>query len=112
MPAPLSPFQRNGQTVFMDSQRIQGNFFQLLNAAMAFIFKHLSLSGTTDTLEREEHLTIPYKAIREGVLNSLTHRSYKEAGGSVGIAIYDDRVEIETPVLFRPTGMQKNEVRA
>lgn len=77
-------------------------FFRLLNAAMAFIFKHLSLSGTTDGLEREEQLTIPYKAIREGVLNNLAHRSYREAGGSVGIAIYDDRVEIENPGTFPP----------
>lgn len=51
-------------------------------------------------MEREEHLTIPYKAIREGVLNALTHRSYRDAGGSVGIAIYDDRVEIENPGTF------------
>ena len=98
----LARFKGTDKTVFMDSQRIHGNFFQLLNAAMAFIFKHLSLSGTTDTLEREEHLSIPYKAIREGVLNSLAHRSYREAGGSVGIAIYDDRVEIENPGTFPP----------
>ena len=98
----LARFKGTDKTVFMDSQRIHGNFFQLLNVAMAFIFKHLSLSGTTDTLEREEHLTIPYKAIREGVVNSLTHRSYKEAGGSVGIAIYDDRVEIENSGTFPP----------
>ena len=96
----LARFKGTDKTVFMDSQRLHGNFFQLLNAAMAFIFKHLSLSGTTDTLEREEHLTIPYKAIREGVLNALTHRSYRDAGGSVGIAIYDDRVEIENPGTF------------
>ncbi len=96
----LARFKGTDKMVFMDSQRIHGNIFQLLNAAMAFIFKHLSLSGTTDSLEREEHLTIPYKAIREGVLNSLTHRSYVEAGGSVGIAIYDDRVEIENPGAF------------
>lgn len=75
----LARFRGIDKTVFMDNQRIQGNFFQLLNAAMAFIFKHLSLSGTTDTLEREEHLTIPYKAIREGVVNALTHRSYRDA---------------------------------
>lgn len=54
---------------------------------MTFIFKHLSLSGTTDTLEREEHLAIPYKAIREGILNALAHRSYRDAGGPIGIAI-------------------------
>ena len=32
----------------------------------------------------------------------MTHRSYKDAGGSVGIAIYDDRVEIENPGSFPP----------
>ena len=98
----LARFKGTDKTVFMDSQHIHGHFFQLLNAAMAFIFKHLSLSGTTDTLEREEHLTIPYKAIREGVINALVHRSYREAGGTVGIAIYDDRVEIENPGKFPP----------
>ena len=98
----LARFRGTDKAVFMDNQRIHGNFFQLLNAAMAFIFKHLSLSGTTDTLEREEHLTIPYKAIREGVLNSLAHRSYRDAGGSVSIAIYDNRVEIENPGSFPP----------
>ena len=96
----LARFRGSDKTVFMDNQRIYGNLFQLLNAAMTFIFKHLSLSGTTDTLEREEHLTIPYKAIREGVLNALAHRSYRDAGGSIGIAIYDDRVEIENPGMF------------
>ena len=34
----LARFKGTDKTVFMDSQRIQGNFFQLLNAAMAFIF--------------------------------------------------------------------------
>ncbi len=99
----LARFKGTDKTVFMDSQRIMGNLFQQLNAAMAFVFKHLSLSGTTDTLEREEQLAIPYKAIREGILNSCAHRSYSEAGGSVGIAIYDDRVEIENPGTFPTT---------
>jgi len=36
----LARFRGIDKTVFMDNQRIQGNFFQLLNAAMAFIFKH------------------------------------------------------------------------
>ena len=96
----LARFKGTDKTVFMDNQRIHGNLFQLLNAAMSFIFKHLSLSGTTDTLERDEQLTIPYKAIREGILNALAHRSYRDAGGSVGISIYDDRVEIENPGTF------------
>ena len=99
----LARFKGTDKTVFTDNQRVHGNLFQLLDAAMAFIFKHLSMSGTTETLEREEHLEIPYKAIREAVINSLCHRSYRDAGGSVAIAVYDDRLEIENPGSF-PSG--------
>lgn len=59
-----------------------------------------SIAEAINRLEREEHLAIPYKAIREGVVNSLCHRIYRTAGGSVGIAVYDDRVEIENPGTF------------
>lgn len=104
----LARFKGTDKMVFMDNQRIQGNLFKLLDVAMAFIFKHLSLSGTTEGLEREEHLTIPYKAIREGVINSLCHRQFRTPGSSVGIAIYDDRVEIENPgTLPRDWDMEK-----
>lgn len=93
----LARFRGTDKSEFIDNQRIQGNIFLLFDAAMAFIFKHLSLSGKIEGFEREEHLTVPYKAIREGVVNSLCHRCYREPGSSVGIAIYDDRVEIENP---------------
>ena len=33
-------------------------------------------------------------------MNALAHRSYRDAGGSIGIAIYDDRMEIENPGMF------------
>lgn len=96
----LARFKGIDKTVFMDNQRIQGNMFKLLDTAMAFIFKHLSVAGTTESLEREEYLTIPYKAVREGIINSLCHRQFRSPGGSVGIAIYDDRLEIENPGTF------------
>ena len=96
----LARFRGTDKMEFIDSQRIYGNVFQLLDAAMAFLFKHLLLSGKIEGLEREEHLSVPYKAVREGVLNALAHRSYREPGGSVGVAIYDDRVEIENPGAF------------
>jgi ATP-dependent DNA helicase RecG len=91
----LARFKGTNKSAFIDNQRVQGNIFVLLDAAMAFIFKHLSLSGTIEGMEREEQLAIPYKAIRECIINALCHRQYRSAGGSVGIAIYDDRVEIE-----------------
>lgn len=69
---------------------------------MSFFFKHLSLSGKVEGLYREEELEIPYKALRECCTNALCHRSYHRPGSSVGIAIYDDRVEIENSGTFPP----------
>ena len=53
-------------------------------------------------LYREEELEIPYKALRECCTNALCHRLYHRPGSSVGIAIYDDRVEIENSGTFPP----------
>ena len=100
----LARFKGTTKDEFRDNQRIQGNIYELLDAAMAFFFKHLSLSGKIEGLYREEELSIPYKALRESCINSLCHRAYHRPGSSVGIAIYDDRVEIENSGTF-PLGM-------
>lgn len=66
------------------------------------LFQASSLSGKVEGLYREEELEIPYKALRECCTNALCHRSYHRPGSSVGIAIYDDRVEIENSGTFPP----------
>ena len=45
-------------------------------------------------LERVETPIIPFDAIREAIINSLCHRNYSDIGGSIGLAIYDNRMEI------------------
>lgn len=61
----LARFKGTNKDEFIDNQRVQGNIYMLLDAAMAFFFKHLSLSGKIEGLYREEELSIPYKALRE-----------------------------------------------
>ena len=96
----MARFKGTTKEEFIDNQRAQGNIYILLDAAMAFFFKHLSLSGKINGLYREEELSIPYKALRECCINSLCHRSYHHPGSSVSIAIYDDRVEITNTGTF------------
>lgn len=96
----MARFKGTTKDEFIDSQRVTGNIFTLLDAAMAFFFKHLSLSGKIEGLYREEELQIPYKALRECCTNALCHRLYHRPGSSAGIAIYDDRVEIENSGTF------------
>ena len=96
----MARFKGTTKEEFIDNQRTQGNIYILLDAAMAFFFKHLSLSGKINGLYREEELSIPYTALRECCINSLCHRSYHHPGSSVSIAIYDDRVEVTNTGTF------------
>ena len=90
----LARFKGTDKKIFVDNKQVRGNVFRMLDEAMSFFFKHLSLSGEIKGLLREEHLSIPYLALREAVVNALCHRDYQTIGGSVGIAIFDDRIEI------------------
>lgn len=90
----LARFKGIDRLEFIDNIQITGNVFVLFDTAMLFFFKHLSLSGSVEKAEREEELSVPYKALREATVNALCHRDYACPEGSVGIAIYDDRVEI------------------
>ena len=93
----LARFKGTNKREFIDNRRSIGNIFHLYDDGMAFLFKHLNISGTfvDGQPERVETLTIPYKALRECLLNALAHRLYDSPSGFVSIAIYDDRVEIE-----------------
>lgn len=96
----MARFRGTDKLHFIDNQRVHGNFYELMDAGMAFFFKHLSLSGEITGWYREEHLDIPVAALREALINAICHRDYEKYQCSIGIAIYDDRIEIESPGLL------------
>lgn len=98
----MARFRGMDKNEFIDNQRAEGNFFDLLDAGMQFFFKHLSLSGKIIGLKREEQLEIPVEALREALINALCHRQYEKYNLTIGIAIYDDRIEIENPGVLAP----------
>lgn len=91
----MARFRGTDKNEFIDNQRAYGNFFTLLDAGMAFFFKHLSISGKIVGFTRDEKLEVPAEALREALTNALCHRFFHNTSSSVGIAIYDDRIEIE-----------------
>lgn len=98
----MARFRGTDKMEFIDNQRVDGNFFDLLDAGMAFFFKHLSLSGKIVGFYREEHLEVPSEALREALTNALCHRQLEKYNLTIGIAIYDDRIEIENPGILPP----------
>ena len=110
----LARFKGTSKQYFIDNQQHEGNIFELVDAAMAFFFKHLNLSGTThNRLYREDNLEIPYDALREAVVNAYCHMPWGYEIATVGIAIYDDCIVIENagrfPVRISPNTLMRKE---
>lgn len=93
----MAYFRGKDKLVFVDNKQAEGNFYDLLDAGIAFCFRHLSLSGEVKGLLREEHLEIPLEALREALTNALCHRRYDDPRATVSLAIFDDRLEITNP---------------
>ncbi|MGM0505126.1 MAG: ATP-binding protein [Bacteroidota bacterium] len=81
----------------LDRKDINADFISTINEAIIFLTKHLNVSYKIEGIQRQDILEIPEIALREAVINAVTHRNYFEEGANVVIEIFDDRVEISNP---------------
>ena len=81
---------------FLDNRQFNGNAFALLTNAERFLRDTLPIAGRFEQnrIDRIDEPLYPPLATREALANALCHRDYSIGGGSVGIAIYDDRLEV------------------
>ena len=92
----VARFKGTDRTEFLDNRQFHGNAFTLLRAAERFLRDSLPIAGRIeeDRFERVDEPLFPPLATREALANAFCHRDYSIGGSSVGVAIYDDRLEI------------------
>ena len=92
----MARFKGTDKSEFLDNISIQGNLFDLYEAAIKFFRGYLPIGGRFEVGNpfRIDTPAIPYKVLREALVNALCHRDYSMRSGSMYIAFYDDRVEI------------------
>jgi ATP-dependent DNA helicase RecG len=81
---------------FLDEQLFEGPAFRLLENAMTFLRRHVTIAAEFHggQLARESKPKYPFHSLREGLVNALVHRDYASFSGSVSVCVYTDRVEI------------------
>ena len=81
---------------FLDNRQFNGNAFKLLEDGERFLRDTLPIAGRfePDRFERIDEPLYPPLATREALANALCHRDYSTGGGSIGLAVYDDRLEV------------------
>ena len=92
----VAKFKGTDKAEFLDNRQFHGNAFDLLLKAETFSRENLPIAGRVvpGVFERIDEPLYPREALREALANALCHRDYAIGGGSVGLAIYQDRLEI------------------
>lgn len=92
----VARFRGNDRTEFTDNRQFHGNVFGLLQRAERFLRESLPVAGRVmpGLFERVDDPLYPLLALREALANAFCHRDYSIGGGSVAVAIYDDRLEV------------------
>ena len=92
----VARFRGTDRTEFIDNRQFHGNVFTLLQRAERFLRDSLPVAGRVmpGLFERVDDPLYPLLALREALANAFCHRDYSIGGGSVAVAIYDDRLEV------------------
>lgn len=89
-------FKGTDKVYVLDRKRFNKDLLTSVDDAILFLEKHLRLEYRIipGRVQRKEILEIPSNALREALINAVTHRDYLHQGVCVHVEIYDDRVEI------------------
>ncbi len=95
----VARFRGVDRSKFLDNRQFAGNAFELLRAGERFLREWVPIAGRFDPnrFDRIDEPLYPALATREALANALCHRDYAVFGGSIGLAMYDDRLEITSP---------------
>lgn len=84
---------------FIDRQDIEESLVNSLNSVLKFIARNTRLGGIIRSLKREDIPEYPEIPVREVLVNAIVHANYA-VPGRLFVAIYDDRLEIQSPGMF------------
>ncbi len=92
----VARFRGVDRSEFLDNRQFYGNAFTLLASAERFLRETVPIASRFDakSIVRIDEPLYPPLATREALANALCHRDYAMGGSSIGIAVYDDRLEV------------------
>ena len=91
-------FKGKENVMILDDKRYFGPIYQQYVQSLNWLIDKLELRIVVDDAgPHKEILELPEDALREALVNALSHRDYYEAGAVVVISVYDDRVVISNP---------------
>ena len=91
----LAVFEGSKKSVFRDRKELDSSLLAQLEDAYAYIDQFNRTRAEFEGLDRIDKRDYPPEALREALLNAMTHRDYSFSGSTL-ISIFDDRIEFVT----------------
>lgn len=92
-----------------DTRELRDYPVRSIEDATEFVRKHALRSFRIEGVRREERWSIPLPAVREAIVNAVTHADYSQIGAPIRVSVFDDRVEVESPGLL-PFGLTVGDI--
>jgi predicted HTH transcriptional regulator len=90
-------FKGNTKDIFIDKAEFRQSIIDQIESAIKFIKSNIKLSAVIGDVYREEKYEYPIPALREAIINAVTHRNYLLKGQNIKVAIFDNRIEVTSP---------------
>ena len=81
----------------VDDKEYTGGLVTLLQSGIEFVTNNSKKAWKKVSDRRIEMLDYPERAVMEGLVNALIHRSYTQVGSEVHIDMFDNRIKIYSP---------------
>jgi len=89
-------YQGDNKVKILDKKEFNADLYSNYENAITYLYSHLNTEYIIRGGPREERLELPETALREAVINAISHRNYFSTS-NIMINIFKDRVEIINP---------------
>jgi predicted HTH transcriptional regulator len=103
-------FAGTDKTQIIDHAELRAHPLVAIEQAIAFVQGHLRRGAEIGPVRRIDRWELPPVALREAIINAVVHADYSQRGAPIRIALYDDRLEVESPGLL-PFGLTVEDLR-
>jgi predicted HTH transcriptional regulator len=104
-------FKGTGKANFLDQQDIGTSVLGAIDEAIRFVRRNTRLASKIESLHRQDIPEYPVLALREALVNAVAHTDYQLTGMNIRVAVFDDRLEVESPGTL-PFGLTVDDIKS
>lgn len=100
----VGAFAGSDRAEVLDAAEIKSFLPRAPVEVLTFLRRNMSRSSGFGEARRVDQYEIPLAVVREALINAIVHADYSQRGSPIRVALYRDRLEIQSPGLL-PFGM-------